>query len=175
MNPELGYFVTFKKLVLFTFLGMLLMDGCGIFPAKMRIDDPRVRPFLGAALEFDRSRHGFTPIPASGGVYLETRPRAGYDAMLHIYGKTSRTISFRKSATGYVWIGEQEIFEGPKVFKTVDGPMNEEIAPTYETTHISGSPLDRINITNTGEDSRLADQPNLSLDTVKPVLMEWGY
>ena len=41
--------------------------------------------------------------------------------MLHLGGKTIRTIAFRKNAAGFLWIGEQEVFEGPKMYKSVDG------------------------------------------------------
>jgi hypothetical protein len=93
------------------------MTGSGIFLKSVSVDDPRVKPWLKAAAAVDRSKYGFTPLPTSGRVDLESRPSAGYDAMLHISGKTSHTIAFRKGATGYAWIGEQEIFQGPKQYK----------------------------------------------------------
>jgi hypothetical protein len=55
---------------------------------------------------------GFTPIDRTSDLKLEWRPRDGYDAMLHVYGRTSRTIAFRRTDTGCEWIGEQEIFDG---------------------------------------------------------------
>jgi len=74
--------------------------------------------------------------------------------MLHITTKTYRTIAFRRTSAGYEWIGEQEVFQGPKRYKTVDGTFNEAIY---------------------GEDPRLANMNHLTLRTVQPILSEWGY
>jgi hypothetical protein len=153
----------------------LFVSGCGIFPEKLPVTDPRVRALFAAADRFDRSSYGFSSLPSSGTVHLESRPRAGYDAMLHVDGKTLRTIAFRKNSAGYEWIGEQEVFQGPKQFQTVDGNFPEEITLTYEIEHISGPPLNRLNISYIGEDRRLAGRQNLSLEDVKPILKEWGY
>jgi hypothetical protein len=152
-----------------------MIAGCEVIPEKMAINDPRVKPLLDAASRFDRSEYGFTAIPATGSVTLESRPRAGYDAMLHVDGKTSRTIAFRKIGTGYRWVGEQEIFVGPKKYNSVDGILSEQVCLTYEIANVSGFPLNRINATYRGADRRLADRPNLSLKDVTPVLKEWGY
>jgi hypothetical protein len=95
--------------------------------------------------------------------------------MLHITTKTVRTIAFRKENGNYVWVGEQESFEGPKKYKTVDGVFNEAVVLTYETQSISGYPLNQLNVTYRGEDSRLAGRNNLTLAAVKPILKEWGY
>ena len=67
--------------------------------------------------------------------------------MLHITGKTYGTIAFRQTPDGYQWIGEQEVFQGPKRYKTADGRFNEAITLTYEIVHMSGYPLNRLNIT----------------------------
>jgi hypothetical protein len=154
---------------------MATIAGCGVIPEKMSINDPRVKPLLDAASVFHGSEYGFTPLPTVGYVSLETRPRAGYDAMLHISGRTSRTIAFRKTGSGYKWIGEQEVFVGPRKYKSVDGMLNEQVCLTYETAHVSGYPLNQITVTYMGEDPRLADRPNLSLKDVTPELKEWGY
>ena len=76
--------------------------------------------------------------------------------MLHLEGRTTRTIAFRKNASGYCWIGEQETFQGPKTFKTPDGTFHEMIVLSCD-------------------DPRLADRHGLSLSDVKPILTEWGY
>jgi hypothetical protein len=164
-----------RQKVWLTLVVALVIAGCGIFPEKAATDDPRVRPLLKAASAFDRSQYGFSPLPTSGYVHLESRPRAGYDAMLHLSGKTSRTIAFRKKADGYSWIGEQEIFQGPKEYKTVDGTFKEQISLTYEIEKVSGYPLNRLDVTYNGEDPRLAWPRQLSLGDVKPILKEWGY
>ncbi len=95
--------------------------------------------------------------------------------MLHLGGKTSRTIAFRKNTSDYFWIGEQEIFEGPKMYKSVDGTFHEEVTLTFEKEHVSGVPLNELNVSYRGEDPRLAGRVNLSLSDVKPILKEWGY
>jgi hypothetical protein len=95
--------------------------------------------------------------------------------MLHLGGNTSRTIAFRKNASGYFWIGEQEIFQGPKEYKSVDGTFREEVTLTFEKEHVSGVPLNRLNVSCAGEDPRLAGRADLSLRDLRAILKEWGY
>jgi hypothetical protein len=163
------------RLLLPSLIVVFLVVGCGIFPESVSVDDTRVQPLLKAAAAFDRAAYGFSSLPTSGDVHLEAKPRAGYDAMLHLGGKTSRTIAFRKNASGYSWIGEQEIFEGPKMYKSVDGTFHEEVTLTFEKEHVSGVPLNRLNVAYMGEDPRLGGRVDLSLSDVKPILREWGY
>ncbi len=152
-----------------------LVAGCGVFPENVSVSDPRVQSLLKAAAAFDRASYGFSPLPTSGRVGLESKSRSGYDAMLHLGGKTSRTIAFRKNISGYFWIGEQEILEGPKMYKTVDGTFHEHLTLTFEREHVSGVPLNRLNVSYWGEDPRLVGRVDLSLGEVKPILTEWGY
>lgn len=128
---------------------------------------------MQAAESFDRSDYGFRPLPKTGTVYLESQPRPAYDAMLHL--ADNRTISFRRTEHGYKWTGEQQIFKGPKQYKSVDGTLNEQITLTYENEHVSGFPVNKLNISYDGEDPRLANREYLSLDEIKPILKEWGY
>jgi hypothetical protein len=139
------------------------------------MDDPRIQPLLQAAATFDRIAFGFTPLPQTADVRWESRPTERYDAMLHITARTSRTIAFKKAATGFKWIGEQEIFQGPNKFETPDGTFNEDITLTYELEAISGYPTNRLNITYLGEDPRLAYRNDITLDEIKPILREWKY
>ncbi len=157
------------------FILVLFFAGCGMTPEKVTMDDPRIQPLLQAASSFDRAAFGFTPLPQTADVRWERRPTERYDAMLHIYGKTSRTIAFKNTSMGFKWIGEQESFQGPKKFKTPDGTLQESITLTYELQNISGYPTNRLNISYFGDDSRLAYRNNISLDYAKPVLTEWGY
>ena|SRR5438552_17971828 len=144
-----------KQLMIFL---ALVLAGCRVVPQRVAMDDPQVQPLLQAAASFDRTSYGFTPIPKTADVRLESRPTGWYDAMLHIYSKTSRTIAFRKTSNGYRWIGDQEIFQGPKEHKTVDGTFHEQLTFTYEVESVSGFPTNRLNITYSGEDSRLASR-----------------
>lgn len=155
-------------------VGILLAD-CGVSPRKVTMADPQVQHLVKAAKSFDRTSYGFSPIPMEADVRLEMRPTALYDAMLQITAKTYRTIAFRKEKGNYVWIGDQETFEGPKKYTTVDGTSNEAITLTYETQRVSGFPLNQLNVTYRGEDPRLASRNNLTLAAVKPILKEWGY
>jgi hypothetical protein len=159
----------------FTTIAALLLNGCGLVPRKVAMDDPQVRLLVKAATSFDRASYGFSRIPQNADVRLELRPTSKYDAMLHIVAKTSRTIAFRKENGDYAWIGDQETFDGPKTYKTEDGTFHEAITLTYETQSISGYPLNQLNVTYRGEDPRLADRNNLTLAAVKPILKEWGY
>jgi hypothetical protein len=154
---------------------VFLAVGCGIFPENVSVSDQRVQSLLKAAADFDRASYGFSPLPTSGHVSLEPKPRSGYDAMLHLGGNTSRTIAFRKNTSGYFWIGEQEMFEGPKMYKSVDGTFHEEVTLTFEKEHVSGVPLNKLNVSYMGEDSRLEGRVDLSLRDVRPILKEWGY
>jgi hypothetical protein len=140
------------------------------------MDDPQVQRLVKAAESFDRTAYGFSPIPRQAAdVRLETRPTSRYDAMLHITAKTFRTIAFRKENGNYVWIGDQETFEGPKTFKTEDGTFHEAITLTYETQGISGYPLNQLNVSYRGEDPRLEAPKQLTSPGEKPILREWGY
>jgi hypothetical protein len=156
----------------------LMLLRCGAVPHRVLITDDSLKPLLAAAALFDRTRYGFTPLPqdpTTTTVFLESKPRDGYDAMLHITTKTYRTIAFRQTPSGYQWIGEQEIFQGPKRYKVGDSTFNEAISLTYEIARVSGYPLNRLNITYYGEDKRLANNDRLSLKEIKPILREWGY
>jgi len=108
------------------------VTSCGVVPEKVSIHDPRVKPMLEAVAKVDRQASGFSPVSRDAVIHLERGPRHGYDVMLHIDGKTSRTIAFRSVGSGYEWIGEQEIFEGPRKYKTVDGEFLESITLTYD-------------------------------------------
>lgn len=157
-------------------LALALLSSCGFMTEKMKMDDPRLKDLLAAAQQFDRIKYGFTPIPTNGDVHVECHTRRGgaYDRMLHIYRRTSRTIAFRKIPTGWRWIHEQEMFEGPNKYTTHDGTFNETICLTYETERVAHYRLNQLNISYTGEDKRLAWR-KLALDDIRPILREWGY
>ena len=131
-----------------------------------------------AVARVDRASLGFTPIEPSASIKLEGKQLGGtdYDSMLHIYGKTSRTIAFRRAPPPieWKWIGEQEIHTGPRMYTTVDGTFKEHITITYETEHVSGYPPNRVNVTYSGDDPRLASRRNLTLTDVEPFLHEWA-
>ena len=162
-----------KWLILWCFL--IALAGCNFVPRKVATDDPRIQPLLAAAAMFQRSTYGFTPIPKQALVRWESRPTARYDAMLHIEGKTSRTIAFKKNGSGYRWIGEQEIFRGPNKYKTVDGTFNEQVTLTYEIESVSGFTPNRLNVTYDGENPQFAERSDLTLAEVTPLLRQWGY
>lgn len=149
--------------------------GCRLIPETVSADDPRLRPMFAAIERVDRRAIGFTPVSRDATIRLEVGPRRGYDAMLHIYGKTSRTIAFRSIASGYEWIGEQEIFEGPRRYETVDGEFQESITLTYDKVPISGVPVNQLSITYSGDDPALEWPRQLTLDDVRPILKRWGF
>jgi hypothetical protein len=95
--------------------------------------------------------------------------------MLHVDGKTSRTIAFKSGDAGYEWIGEQEIFEGPQTYKTVDGEFRESITLNYERVPLSGHPLNQLSVSYDGDDPTLVWPRQLALEDVRPVLSRWGY
>ena len=150
----------------------IFVASCWLAPEKVALDDPRIQPMLDALKKVDRESLGFTAVPATADVRLELEG-PGYDAMLHIYAETQRTIAFRKTTEGYRWIGEQETHEGPGTYQTIDGTFHEAITITYETEKVYGHPLNRINVRYRGDDPRLLLDPELTLDDVTPVLAEW--
>lgn len=152
--------------------------GCGLAPERVSADDPRVVQLMTSLREIDRAAMGFTAIDPNAQLRLETRPRAGYDAMLHVDGQPHRTIAFRRSGQSYKWIHEQETFEGPNEYDSADGRFREEIIITFETEHVSGVPLNRVHIAYWGDDPRLTEadtRQELSLEIVRPILKQWGY
>lgn len=161
------------KLVIGLIAYILFILGCGILSPEMTLDDKRIAPMLKAINEVDRASLGFTPIPKDSEIILEEGHQI-YDVMLHIYSsESSRTIAFLKTPDGYKWIHEQESHKGPKKYTTPDGTFNEQIVITYETVRVSGVPLNQIDIDYYGEDPRLSNRSNLTLDEVTPIFQEW--
>lgn len=154
--------------------GSAILASCGLTPERLAFDDPQVQELLRATDAASAHRFAFTPVPPEADIRLE-KASGSYDRMLHVYGPTSRTIAFRKQADSFVWIGEQEIYKGPRMYTDVDGTHPEKIILTYELQPISGHPLNRLNIAYSGQDPRLADKSDLTLQTVVPILREWGY
>ena len=148
---------------------------CHLMPEKVTSDDPRVKAMFEAMAKIDRKALGFTPVSRDASIRLEQGPRHGYDAILHIDGKTSRTVAFRSVRSGYEWIGEQEIFEGPRKYKTVDGEVQESITLNYDKVPISGFPINELSVVYHGDDHALEWPRQLSLETVRPTLTRWGY
>ncbi len=151
-----------------------LTAGCGFVPEKVSLSDTRVAPLIQAATNFDRAIYGFTPVPTNADVRLESRSRTGYDAMLHFYGDTSRTIAFCKTPTGWKWIHEQETFSGPNLYTNVDGVFPEQIVLTYGIEPTSGHTAHKLHVQYHGEDSRLtSNQYDLTLTQATPIIEEW--
>jgi hypothetical protein len=125
----------------------------------------------------DRTRLGFTTIPIDAQIRVEWHPMSdkAYDVMLHIYGKTSRTVAFKRTAQGYDWIGEQEILDGPATYDTPDGTFNENITITFERVPVTGFPMNRVNVLYAGDDPALSRVDELRLQDVQPWLKKWGY
>ena len=158
-------------------IACFVLASCGFIPQNVSLSDPRIKPLLDAVAATDRASLGFTPISPDAKVRWERRPRRDYDAMLHIYGRTSRTIAFRRTAEGFRWIGEQEIYTGPHTYDSVDGKYREQISVTYETEPVAthGLPLGELRIMYRGEDPRLRKQKGLTWTDIKPILNEWGF
>ena len=150
----------------------LFLVGCGLFPERVSLSDPRVVPMLKAMEQVDRGSLGFTPITPGASARLESG-RSAYDAMLHIDGATSRTVAFKKTDSGYVWIHEQETHRGPREHTTPDGTFKESVTITYEKSPVSGVPLNRTHVLYLGDDARLRGRIDLELADVAPVLAEW--
>ena len=128
-----------------------------------------------AMARVDRRAMWFSPIARDADIRLEWGRRRNYDAMLHVYGKTSMTIAFKRTDNGYEWIGEQEIFEGPREYDSPDGKFKEAITITYNRVPISGFPLNTIAIDYRGDEPELVSARRLSLNAIRRWLKKWGY
>lgn len=131
-----------------------------------------------AIARVDRASLGFTPIAPAASIRLEGKQLWGndYDAMLHIDGGTARTIAFRRVGPPdeWKWIGEQETHFGPRTYTDVDGTFRENITITFDTEYVSGYPLNKVKVTYSGEDPRLAGRFDLTLNDASPILKAWG-
>jgi hypothetical protein len=162
---------------------VVFLSGCD--RGKVSLSDPQLAPMLQAIAAVDKAALGFTPIPTNAVVYLDG-PRAGYDAMLIIYDTPAlhagvyRNIGFRKTATGYKWIFEQEIHPGPRTFKQLGNTdhqwhtAHEWIVITYDTVGMLGAVPGKLDVHYDGFDSRIADRKDITLDEVRPILAEWS-
>jgi len=162
----------------FSFLVVLpLFASCGLIPERVSADDPRLKPMFEAIGRVDRTRLGFTAIQIDAQVRIEWHPMFDkeYDVMLHIDGKTSRTVAFKRTAQGYEWIGEQEILKGPATYETPDGTFNESITITFERVPVTGFPMNRVNVLYAGNDPTLLRIDELTLQDIQPWLNKWGY
>jgi hypothetical protein len=127
----------------------------------------------------DRAQYGFTPLPKTGSVSIEGRSlRGGYDAMLHFAGNPYRTISFRWDGKAYQWLGEQEVFEGPRTYETPDGRYHERVEITYSTERAFGT-MKGLHIQYDGPESMRAASPetnwSLTVAEVNPLLKKWHF
>jgi hypothetical protein len=165
-------------------IATLLCASCGLTPERVSHDDPRLKPLLDAMARVDRRALGFTPLERQAELRVEWAGglgrrlglgSTGYDAMLHVSGKTSRTVAFKQTRDGYDWLGEQEVFTGPRTYTSVDGTFHETITITYERAPITGFPLNTVAVVYQGEDAALAWPRKLDLETVRPWLKRWGY
>lgn len=164
------------KVLPIIFLSVLLTT-CGLTPKQVSFEDSEIQPLWKAIAEVNRDSLGFSPIDKNAEFRLEGKSilfDKPYDLMLHIHGKTSRTIAFRKvNEDKFVWIGEQEIFKGPGKYETADGELNEEIVLTFDAEQISGHPINQLSISYSGPDENLMMNRNLKLDDVSAMIDDW--
>ena len=146
--------------------------GCEQHPEFIAYHDGKLKPFITALAAVNRDSLGFTAIPEDARITLEGQSTT-YDAMLHVYGRTSRTIAFKRQGNGYRWVGEQEIYTGPRKRETPDGTFDETITITFETEPISGVALRRLAIDYAGPDSTLAWPRQLLLPQALRVVKDW--
>lgn len=130
-------------------LTFLFFVGCHqVLKEDFSPSDPQLQPFFKAMESVDRTSMGFTAISTNANIKIQWgRSTSPFDAMLHVYGDTSRTISFRKTPDGYRWVHEQEIHTGPGWRQTVDGTLREQIVIEFQTEPINGIPTNEIHLT----------------------------
>jgi hypothetical protein len=143
---------------------------------NVQIGDAALKPFE-SMYSIDRSQYGFTPLPRSGSVFIEGRSlHVDYDAMLRFRGNPSRTIAFRWDGKAYQWLGEQEIFDGPKEYDTPDGRFHEHVTITYYKDAAFGEPQGLTIQYRGPEPIRVPGSKanwSLTLAEVTPLLKQW--
>lgn len=146
-------------------------EKCG--PPFLRMNDKRFAPFWEALSKVDRDALGFTPISPEARVEVEGTI-GETDVMLHVYGDTSRTVTFKKVGNSYQWIHEQEIHEGKDKWTDSDGAVwVESITIEYQTENINGIPLNTVWINYIGRNSMKSSIDGLTLKDVQPIIEEW--
>jgi hypothetical protein len=153
----------------------MILSACGLSPEPVSWSDTRLVPMVKAIeARTDRAALGFSPIDTRADVRLELASSRSYDAMLHICGRTNRTIAFRKTSHGYEWIGEQEIHRGPGKVETPDGEVEEAITLTFEIAPISGATPNQLTILYVGPKTELMAKPSLTYEDVAMYLASWS-
>lgn len=157
-------------------LTILAFAGCDnrpdLGPKTVSYSDTNFIAMLKAMNAVDRTVLGFTPVSTNANIRLEFGSESNYDAMLHIYADTQRTIAFRKTPDGYRWIGEQEIHYGPKSCTDHEGNYQEHLVIEFQTEPVNGQTTNQIMVSYYGEDTRLKRR-NLKLNDIRPILKEW--
>ncbi len=163
-----------KNLIFATLI--LCLSSCWLTPERLDINDSRLQPLFAAMNEVNRDSLGFTKIDSMADIQIEEQTLIDkpYDIMLHIYGRTSRTIAFEKTATGYRWLGEQEIHKGPRDYETPDGTFKESITITYNKKSISGHKLNTVTIGYLGPESAIYGQDKLTLKEAQNIIKKWN-
>ncbi len=156
---------------------VLALTACGLAPGPIDLDDQRVQPLLEAMRVVDREGLDFTALPHDAEFRLEGRAvnrlqalligkMQNYDAMLHVCGKTSRTIVFARRVKGS---------SGSENRRPTPAP-GDSIRPTEcsQRVKISGAPLEQVYISYSGENPELAWPRELTLADIEPYLKKWG-
>ena len=164
-----------KILQLIGLITLVAFSSCWLKPIDYH--DKKLAPYLKAISKVQHLRDslGFSTISEKAKISLEGKSNT-YDAMVHIYQSISSwTIAFKKNNNEYVWIGEPEIFNGPKQFETTDGTTNETITLNYDAEPISGFPLDTLSVIYYGPDSSHASQKSISLSEARRLIKKWEF
>jgi hypothetical protein len=90
--------------------------------------------------------------------------------MLHIYGKASHEIAFRKANGNYKWVGEQEICRGFRDYHSVNGNFKENVFISY-FEHTAGQ-AEGLRIEYQGPEDRVGHE--IPITTAKALLKSWG-
>jgi hypothetical protein len=156
---------------------ILLLAATGSCMRDVQIGDAAMKPF-DRMYSVDRAQYGFTPLPKTGRVLIEGKSsHDDYDAMLHFGGNPSRTIAFRWDGKAYQWFGEQEVFVGPRTYKTPDGSYHEQVVITYSRERAFGT-MKGLHIQYIGPEPMRAESPetnwSLTLAEVNPLIKRWG-
>jgi hypothetical protein len=144
---------------------------------EYKLTDEVVKPFIQAINQSNRLSLGFSPIPHDATVIKGCD--GSKDSICISYGPSTGwgnysnwMVFFKGINDGYVWIGEQETHAGPHRYENIYISYFTDLIPGCNCRPPEAKPNNILIVEYRGEDPRLK-KPNLTLEDIRPVLIEW--
>ena len=121
----------------------------------------------------DRAKYGFTPLPEKARINIYKGN--GGVTKICIFGRNNRIVQLKEMEDGtYKWVYEKQEFTGPKKYRgKYQLQQPEVIHITYYYGYKKSAPT--IEYAYYGRDERILELRPLTLEKVRPFLIEWGY